>query len=173
MASAQYQVLDEEKCQVRNFGTSGTSNRNSDPSKQTTELKNLNPQTSSLKIPLTHHVGLWSFRTVSGGVICQTALDELNARTKSAWGRARYCPTPDQRTLPLFLIMREALPARHVRLDVSDQSPLPPGKTKLLHCSQARTKLVAGLRPIQYARACVTLGRDESWRAKTFNVGDS
>ncbi|WP_339650690.1 hypothetical protein [Halopseudomonas pelagia] len=55
-ASAQYGVLDEEKCQVRNFGVSGTSTRTM-VIQQNTALKD-HPHSFSLKIPLTHHVGL-------------------------------------------------------------------------------------------------------------------
>lgn len=54
-AVAQYQVLDEEKCQVRNFGSSGTSTRVMG-AQQDTELKN-HPHDFSLEIPLTQHVG--------------------------------------------------------------------------------------------------------------------
>ena len=56
MASAQYQVLDAEKCQVRDFSSSGTSTRTM-VIQQSTELNN-HPHDFSLNIPLTHHVGL-------------------------------------------------------------------------------------------------------------------
>ena len=55
MASAQYRVLDEEKCQVHNFGISGTSTRDM-TEQQSTERRN-QPHTFSLDIPLTRHIG--------------------------------------------------------------------------------------------------------------------
>lgn len=50
-----YQVVDAEKCQVRNFTSSGTSTR-SMATQQDTELKS-QPHAFSMEIPLTHHIG--------------------------------------------------------------------------------------------------------------------
>ena len=76
-AMMSYQVLDEEKCQIRNFGSSGTSTRVM-ATQQDTELKT-HPYNFNLQIPLTHHIGL-----------CHAELSRVRLEVTGRYGEERW-----------------------------------------------------------------------------------
>jgi|TARA_R110000851_G_scaffold188575_1_gene338650 hypothetical protein len=157
MASAQYQVLDEEKCQVRNFGTSGTSTRNM-TQQQTTELKNY-PHDFSLKIPLTHHVGSCHSELYRVALYVTGHYDELNDRQSRHGGGLGIVDTRPENA-PAF-DNEGRLYLRGMCGWMFQISRLYAGIDKLLHCSQPDENWSQDYDLSKRKGLGVTLGRDE------------
>lgn len=156
-AVAHYQVLDEEKCQVRNFGVSGTSTRDM-ATQQDTELKN-HPHDFSLKIPLTHHIGschseLYRVRLQVTGHYGE----DIKRQSRHGGGLGIVDTRPDN--APSF-DNNDTLYLRGMCTWMFQISRLYVGVDKILHCSQPNESW--SLDPDMSKRKGfgATIGRDE------------
>ncbi|WOD12162.1 hypothetical protein RPW65_04665 [Pseudomonas sp. NyZ704] len=157
MASAQYQVLDEDKCQVRNFGASGTSTR-SMVIQQRTELNDY-PHDFSLKIPLTHHVGSCHSELYRVALYVTGHYDERNDRQSRHGGGLGIVDTrPDN--APAF-DNEGRLYLRGMCGWMFQSSRLYAGIDKLLHCSQPDENWSQDYDLSKRRGLGATLGRDE------------
>lgn len=156
-AVAQYQVIDEEKCQVRNFGTSGTSTRDMS-TQQDTELKN-HPHNFSLKIPLTHHVGS-----------CHSKLYRVKLQVTGRYGEKSW--EQDRHGGGIAVVDTRPADAPSFASDgtmllrgsctwMFQVSRLHSGIDKILHCSQPDENWSQDYDLSKRKGLGVTLGRDE------------
>ncbi|PKM05229.1 MAG: hypothetical protein CVV16_02040 [Gammaproteobacteria bacterium HGW-Gammaproteobacteria-6] len=157
MASAQYQVLDAEKCQVRDFTSSGTSTRTM-VVQQRTELQD-HPHDFSLNIPLTHHVGLCHSE------LYRVALYVTGHYGEESWKQDRHgggIPVVDTRPAhaPSFA-SDGTMHLRGMCTWMFQISPVYLELGKLLHCSQPDENWSQDYDLSKRRGLGVTLGRDE------------
>ncbi|PKM05228.1 MAG: hypothetical protein CVV16_02030 [Gammaproteobacteria bacterium HGW-Gammaproteobacteria-6] len=156
-AISYYQVLDEEKCQVRDFTSRGTSTRVM-ATQQDTELKD-HPHTFSLEIPLTHHIGL-----------CDSEMSRVKLQIKGHYGEEIW--NQDRHGGGIAVVDTRPPDAPNFANDgtmlirgmctwMFQISRINIGIDKLLHCSQPEENWSQDYDLSKRRGLGVTLGRDE------------
>lgn len=156
-AISYYRVLDEDKCQVRDFTSSGTSTRVM-ATQQDVELKD-HPHNFSLEIPLTHHVGL-----------CDSELSRVKLQVTGRYGEESW--EQDRHGGGIAVVNTRPADAPSFANDgtmllqgmcswMFQVSRINIGIDKLLHCSQPDENWSQDYDLSKRRGLGVTLGRDE------------